>query len=82
MLAEESERSGGGEVPEEEEETSVEGEGSETPGVASEGGMKAGSGAKSGETSGLARAVRRWDGEGSERKGVGSEGSEGESVRG
>ena len=59
MLEEESERSGGGEVPEEGEETSAEGEGSGTPGVASEGGMKAGSGAKSGETSGLARAGRQ-----------------------
>ena len=59
MLEEESERSGGGEVLEEGEETSAEGEGSGTPGVASEGGMKAGSGAKSGETSGLARAGRQ-----------------------
>ena len=82
MLAEESERTGGGEVPEEEGEVSVEDEGSKTPEVTSGGGTKAGLGAKSGEISGLARAVRRWDGEGRESKGVGSEGSEGESVRG
>ena len=59
MLAEESERSGGGEVLEEGEEASAEGEGGRTSGVALEGGMKAGSGAKSGETSGLARAGRQ-----------------------
>ena len=59
MLEEESARTGGGEAPEEEGEVSVEDEGSKTSGVTTGGGTQAGSGAKSGEISGLSRAVRR-----------------------